>query len=122
MEKKTPALYSIISSDTFLEGTLFGGGGFRIDGRLKGRIECMGTVVISSRGKVEGEVVANEVFVAGELAGNVFARDCLHLCENGRLRGDIVVGKLVIEPGVIFDGNCRMFSVQALPEGSAFSL
>jgi cytoskeletal protein CcmA (bactofilin family) len=102
--------YTLISSDAFFEGTLSCNGGIRIDGRFKGRIECGGTLVISDVGKVKGEVIAHTVVVAGELAGNVTARECLHVSKSGKLYGDIFAIRLVMEPGGIFEGNSRMLS------------
>ena len=114
MGEKSIALFTIISSDAFLEGTLSSEGGVRIDGRFRGRIECEGTIVISKSGKVEGEIVADDIVVAGELSGNVTAKEGLHLSQSGKLYGDIFVGTLVMEQGVIFEGNCRMLSRQEL--------
>jgi cytoskeletal protein CcmA (bactofilin family) len=110
--------YTLIGSDAFLQGTLSCNDGIRIDGRFKGRIECGGTLVISDAGKVEGEVIAHTVIVAGELAGNVTARECLHVSKSGKLYGDIFAIRLVMEPGGIFEGNSRMLSQEQIPNRS----
>lgn len=115
MGKVNLAGYTLIGSDAFFEGTISCNGGIRIDGRFKGRIECGGTLVISDAAKVEGEVIAHSVIVAGELAGNVTARECLHVSKSGKLYGDIFAIRLVMEPGGIFEGNSRMLSQEQLP-------
>jgi cytoskeletal protein CcmA (bactofilin family) len=121
MEKVKQAAYTFIGSDAFFEGTLSCTGGIRIDGRFKGRIQCDGSLVISDAGEVEGEIVADRVVVAGELAGNVTARECLHVGKSGKVYGDIFATQLVMEPGGIFEGNSRMLSQEQLP-GLSISL
>jgi cytoskeletal protein CcmA (bactofilin family) len=108
--------YTLIGSDAFFDGTISCNEGIRIDGRFKGRIECGATLVISDAGKVEGDVIANDVVVAGELAGSVTARECLHVSKSGKLYGDIFTTRLVMEPGGIFDGNSHMLSQEQVPE------
>ncbi len=120
-KKKREEIDTIIGPHTYFEGTLSCRKGFRIDGRLKGKIECDGSLVIGSEGKVEGEIVADSVFIAGELTGNVTAKNHLELTENGKVYGDITTAKLVIDQGVIFEGRCRMFPQQDIL-GSSDSL
>jgi cytoskeletal protein CcmA (bactofilin family) len=120
MGKVNLAGYTFIGADTIFEGTLSCNGGIRIDGRFRGRIQCGGTLVISDAGKVEGEVIARSVIVAGELAGNVTVSECLHVSKSGKLYGDIFAIRLAMEPGGIFEGNSRMLSQEQLPDLSTF--
>jgi cytoskeletal protein CcmA (bactofilin family) len=108
--------YTLIGPGAFFEGTISCKETIRIDGRFKGKIECGGDLVISDAGKVEGEVIANGVIVAGELAGNVTAKECLHVSKSGKLCGDIFATRLVMERGGIFEGNSHMLSQEQVPE------
>jgi cytoskeletal protein CcmA (bactofilin family) len=40
--------------------------------------------------------------------GNLFITDTLLLKESARVEGKIQTGRLVVEAGAIFDGECRM--------------
>lgn len=116
-KKKMQSIETIIGRDACFEGTLSSREGLRIDGKVKGKVLCDGTLVIGSEGKVEAEVVAKDVLIAGELRGNVKAEDLLEITEQGRVYGDITTTQLVISPGVIFEGSCHMASDQEGIEG-----
>jgi cytoskeletal protein CcmA (bactofilin family) len=116
MGKVNLAGYTLIGPDAFFEGTISCNEALRIDGRFKGRVECSGDLVISDAGKVEGEVIANDVIVAGELTGSVTARECLHVSKSGKLYGDIFALRFVMEPGGIFEGNSHMLSQEQVPK------
>jgi len=60
--------------------------------------------------------VADNVLIAGEFTGNITAKDRLEITEKGKVNGDVTTAKLVMAPGVIFDGRCHMHSRQVLPE------
>ncbi|MEJ2723038.1 MAG: polymer-forming cytoskeletal protein [Deltaproteobacteria bacterium] len=112
---KSQSFYTIIGPEVFFEGTLTSQGAVRIDGRFKGRIESEGAMLIGKTGKVEGDVVAQSVLVAGELIGNATAKKHLEIRENGKLYGDISTEQLVMEPGVVFEGKCHMNSHNSAP-------
>jgi cytoskeletal protein CcmA (bactofilin family) len=109
-EKRTKTVESIIGCDAYIEGTLFSKGSLRIDGRVKGAVRCEGMVIIGSEGYVEGEITSYDVFIAGEFRGNVTAKNRVEIAENGKLYGDVTTAKIVVDPGVIFEGRCKMIS------------
>ena len=110
--------YTIIAADVSLDGNIFSKGSIRIDGSFKGRIECERILVIGETGRVEGDVVAGGVLIAGELLGNVAVQDHVEIRQHGKLHGDIITSKLVMEQGVIFEGKCRMKPEQMIPHFS----
>ncbi len=109
-EKRTKTVESIIGCDAYIEGTLFSKGSLRIDGRVKGAVRCEGMVIIGSEGYVEGEITSYDVFIAGEFRGNVTAKNRVEIAENGKVYGDVTTAKIVVDPGVIFEGRCKMIS------------
>ncbi|MDY6881838.1 MAG: polymer-forming cytoskeletal protein [Desulfatiglans sp.] len=106
----TMKIDTVIGHDVCLEGTLTSKETLRIDGRVKGRIECEGSLLIGSDGKVEAEVIADNVYIAGELRGNITANNYLEINESGKVYGDITTAKLVVDQGVLFEGKCHMIS------------
>lgn len=115
-KEKAEKIDTIIGHHAYFEGTIWTKGALRIDGSVKGNIKCKGTLVIGSEGKVTAEIEADNVFIAGEFRGNATARKRLEITKNGKVYGDINATRLVMEPGVVFDGKCHMISQQVLLE------
>ena len=109
-DKGTKTVESIIGCDAYIEGTLSSKGSLRIDGRVKGAVRCEGMVIIGSEGYVEGEITSYDVFIAGEFRGNVTAKNRVEIAENGKVYGDVTTAKIVVDPGVLFEGRCKMIS------------
>jgi cytoskeletal protein CcmA (bactofilin family) len=112
---KPTRIDTIIGKGTFFEGRLSSTEGLRIDGKVRGKIECACSLVIGAEGEVEGEIIAETVCIAGALVGNVTARKHLEIVQNGRVNGDISTENLVIDEGVVFEGRCRMLSSGSTP-------
>ena len=58
--------------------------------------------------KIEADVEAENIFVAGEIKGNVKAREAIEFGESSIMNGDVETKSLVIEKGAIFNGSCSM--------------
>ena len=112
---------TIIGPNAKFEGTVTSREGLRIDGQVRGKVECVGTLVIGGDGKVEAEVTADNVFIAGELIGNVTARKRLQVTEKGKVYGDISASELVLEEGVVFEGKCHMLKQEEFRKDSESS-
>ena len=108
--RRTKTVETIIGHDAYLEGTLSSKGILRIHGRVKGAVLCESMVIIGAEGYVEGEITSYNVFIAGEFKGNVTAKNKVEIAENGKVYGDITTAKIVIDPGVLFEGRCKMIS------------
>jgi len=100
-----------VLSGTSIEGEINSDGDMRIDGRLKGNINISGKLVIGENGKVEGEVRCTNANVSGTLEGKVEVAELLSLAASARVIGDVITGKLAVEPGAEFTGSCSMGSV-----------
>lgn len=100
-----------VLAGTSIEGEINSDGDMRIDGRLKGNINISGKLVIGEHGKVEGEVRCTNANVSGTLEGKVEVVELLSLAASARVMGDVITGKLAVEPGAEFTGSCSMGSV-----------
>jgi len=101
---------TVIGNKTFFEGQIKAYGIIRIDGTIKGNIECQGVLEVGIKGKIEADIVADSVLIGGEVIGNILAKNRLEITSGGKVRGDIVTAHLVINEGVIFDGSCHMIT------------
>ena len=97
-----------ISFGSTLSGDLVSSGDVRIDGVLNGSVKTEGKLVLGERGVVEGEVSCSSAIIAGELKATIVALELLTLKSTAKLSGEIIAGKLAIEPGAVFSGKCSM--------------
>jgi cytoskeletal protein CcmA (bactofilin family) len=99
---------NIISEGTLIKGDITANGDIRIDGELNGNINAKGRLVIGPKGKVEGEINCNNIEVSGYLKGKINVSELLTMKSSSRIYGDVVAGKLSVEPGSLFTGSCSM--------------
>ena len=99
---------NIISEGTKIKGDIIAGGDIRIDGDLIGNIAAKGRLVVGPTGKIKGEVTCNNIEVSGIIQGKITANELLNLKASSRIEGDVIVGKLSVEPGSVFSGTCTM--------------
>lgn len=105
--EKTNEINSISFGST-LNGDLTSSGDVRIDGVLNGAIKTEGRLVLGEKGVIEGEVSCASAIIAGELKATIVAQELLTLKSTAKLSGEIIAGKLAIEPGAVFSGKCSM--------------
>jgi cytoskeletal protein CcmA (bactofilin family) len=101
------------STTTISEGAIFDGqikieGDIRVEGIVKGSVTSKGKVIMGKSGKVEGDIICQNAEISGHVTGKLKVADILILKANALVDGDINTGKLVIESGVKFNGNCSM--------------
>jgi cytoskeletal protein CcmA (bactofilin family) len=99
---------NIISEGTKIKGDIVANGDIRIDGELLGNISAKSKLVIGPSGKIEGQVICNNIEVSGYIKGKITANELINMKSTSQIVGDIVAGKLSIEPGALFSGSCVM--------------
>lgn len=99
---------NIISESTKIKGDIVANDDIRIDGELTGNISAKGRLVVGPKGKIEGKVDCTTIEVSGYIKGKVTASDLLNMKETSKIEGDIIAGKLSVEPGSMFTGTCAM--------------
>ena len=97
---------SIIGHGSEVKGEFKFNGVLRIDGVFSGELISDGKVIIGKSGHVETDVKAGIVVIGGLIEGNVYATKQVNLLASGQLLGDIITPSLIVEEGVIFEGNC----------------
>ena len=106
--KKRHEIIAFLGKDTSFEGKLSFNGTVRIDGRFRGEIFTEGTLVIGESAVVESEVHVSHIIISGEIRGDIFAGEKIEILKPGKVFGNIQAPVVVIEEGVVFEGNCRM--------------
>ncbi|WP_158559166.1 bactofilin family protein [Deminuibacter soli] len=99
---------SMIGTGTVIQGEIVSQSDIRIDGKLIGNVKCSSKVVVGAQGEIEGNIVAQQCDITGKVTGNINVKDILNLRSNALIKGDIVAGKISMEPTVQFNGKCSM--------------
>ena len=99
---------TMVGSDTVVEGTIITKSSVRIDGTLIGGVSAEGVVILTKQGKIHGNIMAENIIVAGVVEGNMQIREKVDVEPTGEIYGDITTKKLLIDEESIFQGNCYM--------------
>lgn len=102
---------NLIGNGTSITGDINSNGDVRIDGMLKGNITTSGKLVVGPTGKIEGNVNCQNADVSGEIHGKLTIAEMLSLKASAKILGDIITGKISIEPNATFTGTCNMGAV-----------
>lgn len=97
-----------IVEGTYSEGTISTQSDLRIDGSVNGTINCEGKLIIGPTGRVEGDVTSQNAVIEGNFSGNLTINDILDVRETATVTGEIKTGKLLVQNGATFTGNCDM--------------
>jgi cytoskeletal protein CcmA (bactofilin family) len=106
--KTKDEINAFLGVNTEFEGKLSFTGAVRVDGRFKGEIITKGTLIVGELAVIESEIHASHIIVNGEIRGNVTAEKRMEIHASGRVSGNIQTPVLVIDEGVVFNGNCSM--------------
>jgi len=84
----------------------------RVDGHLSGRItSSTGTLIVGANGKVDANIEVAIAMIHGTVNGDIIATQRLELGRAAKLNGNIQTASLVIEPGALFEGTCKMIKM-----------
>ena len=97
-----------IAKGTTIVGDVISEGGFRIDGTLKGNLKTTGKVVIGKSGTINGSLEGTNADFEGAFVGKLTLSETLTLRSSANVEGEVVVGKLAVEPGATFNAVCSM--------------
>lgn len=99
---------NIISQGTKIVGDFNSEGDFRVDGVIEGNIKTTGKVVVGKSGFIKGTLQGTDAYFEGRFSGNLSLSGTLTLKAEAHLEGEVVVGKLAVEPGATFNVTCVM--------------
>ncbi len=114
-----PNQLNLVGEGTVFEGTLRTPHDIRISGKVIGSLYVQGKAIITAEGVLEGQLHAKNADVAGHVQGELFIEETLLLKDSAQVEGRIQTGRLVVEAGAIFDGECRMGKIDRVVETKA---
>lgn len=97
-----------ITEGTVIIGDFSAKSGLRIDGTIEGNVKAPSKVVIGPKGVIKGTLECENADIEGKFYGKMNIGDVLSLKYTALIDGDVVVGKLAVEPGASFNATCVM--------------
>lgn len=100
---------SLIAQGTVVTGDVHFTGGLRVDGWIKGNVlasdkeNC--TLILSDKGRIEGEIQVASAVINGTVVGPVDVAGYLELQSQARVRGDVCYRVLEMQVGAVLEGR-----------------
>lgn len=97
-----------INEGTNIKGDIHSKGFFRIDGTIEGNVSTPSKVVLGKSGFIKGTLLCENADIEGKFVGNLDVSGTLSLRSSAHIEGEVVIGKLSVEPGATFNASCTM--------------
>lgn len=113
-EKKTKSYTEFLGkTNRIVEGTIIKGdiisqADFRLDGELTGNFQTKGKIVIGPAGSVSGDIMCKNADIEGKFIGKITVAEILNVKHKAIIHGEVICGKLSVEPGADFSASCMM--------------
>ena len=99
---------NMITQGTTLFGDVISEGDFSVEGNIKGNIKTTGRIVVGKTGVVNGSLEGEDADFEGGFTGKLKLTGKLTLRSSAHIEGEVVIGKLAVEPGATFNATCSM--------------
>ena len=103
---------TVLGANCALEGLLRSEANVRLDGTFEGKLEIDGNVLVGETARINADISARNISIAGAVRGNVSGRK-VQLLRTGRVWGDIRATALSTEEGAFIDGKITMVSTES---------
>ncbi|GGD22890.1 bactofilin family protein [Flavobacterium orientale] len=97
-----------IVEGTKIKGDIHSLADFRFDGELIGNFHSNGKLVLGPSGYIKGEISCKNADIEGKVEGKLEIAEVLSLKSKAVIRGEVICGKLAVEPGAEFSATCIM--------------
>jgi cytoskeletal protein CcmA (bactofilin family) len=99
---------TLVGEGTVVEGKMISSGGIRVEGQVIGDLECEGDVTVGEYAVMKSNITAANITIAGQVSGNIIAKEKLVILPTGQLLGTIDVRSFTIMDGGVFQGTSKM--------------
>lgn len=93
---------------TSVEGSLRCESDLRVDGSIKGKLNCKAKLIIGPTGVVDGEIRCENAVIEGQFKGKLWVSELLNVRETATVEGEISTNKLLVQSGAKFNVSCTM--------------
>lgn len=109
------ALNTLVEGTT-VEGQVTAKSDIRVDGMIRGNLNCDGKVIIGTTGYIEGQINCESAVIQGRFEGTLNVKELLNVRQTAKINGEITTGKLIVESGAVFNVTCKMGTQSAANE------
>jgi len=106
-QRTVAVIQTVLGPGVHYNGTLRGAAGVRIEGTLDGKVIVNGPVIIAEGAKVNADIQATVVSVAGNVKGNIVAGK-VEILSTGRVWGDLETIDFASEDGAYLRGQVKL--------------
>jgi len=99
---------STIGENIEFTGSFSGKGNIVVRGQVKGESDVNTAVVIAETGCWNGRLTADNVIVAGDVNGDILAREKIEVLATANITGNLSSPVIAIETGAIHEGHMDM--------------
>src|SRR3970282_1024263 len=112
---KNTGIMAFINEGSEIEGkySFTGTGTVLLNGRFHGEIVTTDVLVVGEKAMVNATIQAESVVIMGGVVGNVRASSRIELKGAARVFGNLEAPVVILEEGVLFEGQCRMAGAKA---------
>ena len=103
---------SALGPGTVIQGKLTFDTTIRIDGNLSGDVFSSKAIIVAKSGFIDAKIDAAVLVVVGHVKGEIKVSDRLEIIGGGIVEGQVETPKLIIEPGAVLNGSCKMKGVK----------
>jgi cytoskeletal protein CcmA (bactofilin family) len=105
--KKKKEIDTFLGPQTQIQGMINFEGGMRIEGKFEGDIfSKTGDIIVGPQAHIKGDLKVGSALVMGEVNGCIDAETRIEIHPPGKMIGDIRAPFILIDPGVVFNGQC----------------
>ena len=97
-----------IVEGTIIKGDIVSHADLRLDGKLTGNLTSHGRIVIGPAGGVTGDIKCKTADIEGKFNGKIDVEELLSIKSKANINGEVIAGKLAVEPGAVFTASCTM--------------
>ena len=97
-----------IGVTTKIKGDITSQEDFRIDGHFEGNLTTTSKIVLGEKGVLDGNIKCGNAEILGKVSGDLVVENLLSIKSSASIDGNVVIGKLAIEPGAVFNATCQM--------------
>jgi cytoskeletal protein CcmA (bactofilin family) len=105
-----PATY--ITPSTILVGQIKGSGPYVFAGRVEGDCDIEGPATLAAGGSWKGTMRATDLIIAGEVEGDVIARERVEVAGTARVTGSLSGNSIAVAEGAVIDGEIKVAGEQ----------
>jgi cytoskeletal protein CcmA (bactofilin family) len=106
------SISAFFGADIELEGKLKFRGTVNIEGRFKGEISAVGTLIVGDKANIAAEIHVSSIIIMGAIMGNIKADKKIEIHAPAKVIGDIQAPVIQIHPGAVLQGKCLTKAVQ----------